>query len=139
MRRLLTLAVAAVFALPSVAAAQAAPAKPDSTKKEEPASHLGSWRGSVSTEQGNQEVWMTVKKDGDKLSGTTGSQMGETPLYDISIKGDTLSAGASMQTPNGNFDLWYTMILKGQTLTGSIDLNIQGQKLSLPVALRKQP
>jgi hypothetical protein len=139
MRRLISFA--ALLLVPAIAAAQGEPPKPDTTKKAAPAStsHIGNWSGSVSTEQGSQQVWLTIKKDGEKLSGVAGSQMGETPLYDVSIKGDTLSAGATMSTPNGNFDLWYTLLLKGDALAGSIDLNIQGQKMSLPVAFKKAP
>jgi hypothetical protein len=44
-----------------------------------------------------------------------------------------------MQTPNGNFDLWYTLVLKGDALGGSIDLNIQGQKMSFPIVFKRQP
>jgi hypothetical protein len=139
MRRLLTFAAGLVLVSGSTALAQGDPPKPDTTKKAEPASHIGNWRGSVSTEQGAQEVWLSIKKDGDKHAGITGSQMGETPLYDITISGDTLSAGATLSTPNGNFDLWYTLLLKDGMLNGSIDLNIQGQKMSLPVSFKKAP
>src|SRR5262249_26333164 len=124
------LLTAAVLFAASSASAQGDPPKTDSTAKKTEATHVGSWRGSVSTEQGNQEVWLTVKKDAEgKHSGVAGSQMGETPLYDVTVKGDTLSAGATVQTPNGNFDIWYTLLLKQDTLGGSIDLNIQGQKM----------
>lgn len=138
MRRLSALATALFLASATTAAAQGEAPKPDSAKAA--ATHIGKWSGSVSTEQGSQEVWATIKKEADgKYSGTAGSQMGETPLYDIKITGDTLVAGATLSTPNGNFELWYSLLLKGDTLAGSIDLNIQGQKMSLPVSFKRQP
>src|SRR5436190_707157 len=107
MRRLLALSTALLLASAANASAQDAPAKPDTAKAA--ATHVGKWTGSVSTEGGSQEVWAMIKKEADgKYSGTAGSQMGETPLYDIKITGDTLVAGATMQTPNGNFELWYS-------------------------------
>ena len=65
MRRLLTLAAGLVLIAGSSAQAQGDPPKPDTTKKAM-ATLVGNWRGSVSTEGGNQEVWATIKKDGDK-------------------------------------------------------------------------
>jgi hypothetical protein len=138
MRRLLTLAAGLVLLTGSTAFAQGDPPKPDTTKKAA-ASPVGNWRGAATTDQGAQEVWASITKDGEKYAGKTGSQMGETALYDVTVKGDTLSAGATMSTPNGNFDLWYTLLLKGDTLVGSIDLNIQGQKLSIPVSFKREP
>jgi hypothetical protein len=138
MRRILTLAAGLVLIAGSSAQAQGEAPKPDTTKKAA-ASHVGNWRGSATTDQGAQEVWASITKEGEKYVGKTGSQMGETALYDVSVKGDTLSAGATMQTPNGNFDLWYTLLLKGDTMSGSIDLNIQGQKLSIPVSFKREP
>jgi hypothetical protein len=138
MRRLLTIAGLALLT-GSTALAQGEPPKPDTTKKAAATSHVGNWRGAATTDQGAQEVWASITKDGDKFAGKTGSQMGETALYDVKVSGDTLSAGATMSTPNGNFDLWYTLLLKGDTLVGSIDLNIQGQKLSIPVSFKREP
>lgn len=140
MRRLIA-SFALIAAASSIAAAQGEPPKPDSTKKEPAAAgHAGKWSGTVSTEQGNQEVWLTLKKGEDgKYSGSAGSQMGETPLYDIKVAGDTLSAGATLSAGGNNLDLWYTLLLKGETLSGSIDVAIQGQKMSLPVSFKKQP
>jgi hypothetical protein len=137
MRRLLTFA-GLVLLSGSTALAQGEPPKPDTTKKAA-ATHVGNWRGAATTDQGAQEVWASIKKDGDKYIGMTGSQMGETAMYDVKVSGDTLSAGATMSTPNGNFDLWYSLLLKGDTLVGTIDLNIQGQKLSIPVSFKREP
>ena len=47
--------------------------------------------------------------------------------------------GYILPDDKGNFDLWYTLLLKGDALSGSIDLNIQGQKMSLPVSFKKAP
>jgi hypothetical protein len=139
MRRLVVFSTALLLASAANVFAQGEPPKPDSAKAAA-ATHVGKWSGSVSTDGGAQEVWATIKKEADgKYSGSAGSQMGETPLYDIKITGDTLVAGATMQTPNGNFELWYSLLLKGDTLSGSIDLNIQGQKMSLPVSFKRQP
>lgn len=138
MRRFLTFAAGLVLIAGSSAQAQGDPSKPDTAKKAA-ASPVGNWRGAATTDQGAQDVWASFTKDGDKYAGKTGSQMGETDLYDVKVVGDTISAGATMQTPNGNFDLWYTLLLKGDTLVGSIDLNIQGQKLTIPVSFRREP
>lgn len=147
MRRILPLAAALLLIPAANLAAQSDPPKPTEKPAEKPAekaadkatTHVGKWSGNVSTEQGNQQVWLTIKKDGDKLAGTAGSQMGETPLYDITIKGDTLSAGATVSSPNGNFDVWYTLVLKGDALSGSIDLNFNGQKMSFPTNFKREP
>src|SRR6187401_2849042 len=60
MRRLVALTATLLLASAANAFAQGESPKPDSAKA---ATHVGKWSGSVSTEQGSQEVWATIKKE----------------------------------------------------------------------------
>ena len=49
----------------------------------------GKWVGAIATPDGNSiDVSYNFKVDGDKLTGTATSQMGDTPLENGKIKGD---------------------------------------------------
>ena len=51
----------------------------------------GKWVGQVQTQQGTGEVTIVLKADGEKLTGTFTSQLGEAPIQDGSIKGDAVA------------------------------------------------
>jgi hypothetical protein len=52
----------------------------------------GRWEGSVKTPDGQEfQLAFTFKVDGDTVTGTVGSQMGETPISNGKVKGDEIT------------------------------------------------
>ena len=56
------------------------------------------------------------KKAGDKWAGSITAMQGESAFTDITIEGEKVTAVATMATPNGNIEVWYTLILKGDRI-----------------------
>lgn len=75
----------------------------------------GAWLGKVESPNGEMEITLTFKVEGDKLTGTNSSQMGEIPLlngkvnsdeftFDIEVGGNTISHKCKYM-PNDTIDL----------------------------------
>jgi hypothetical protein len=129
----------ALFTLATLAAAPlAAQSAPDSTKKE-PASIEGTWSGSASMQGQELPMTATFKKSGDKWAGTVTAMQGESAFSDVTIEGDKVTAVANMATPNGNIEVWYTLILKGDTMSGQAEASFNGQGIQVPIYLKKAP
>lgn len=122
-----------------VAAGSSASAQATDTTKAKPAAAtiVGKWTGAVESPNGAMEMTAVIKKDSTGYAGTMSSQQGEMALYDITVDGENVSAGATMNMQGTNIDLWYTFVLKGDTMTGSIAANFQGQSMSFPLVLRR--
>jgi hypothetical protein len=132
-------ALLALFTLATLAAAPlAAQSAPDSTKKEA-ASIEGSWSGSASMQGQEMPMSAVFKKAGDKWAGTVTAMQGEVAFSDITIEGDKVTAVANMATPNGNIEVWYTLILKGDVLSGQAEASFNGQGIQVPIYLKKAP
>jgi len=95
--------LAACLAIPGAAAAQSPAAAP--------ADATGTWNASFNTQQGVIPATLKLQKSGDKITGSIGSQDGESPL-EAEVKGKTLTA-------------WFNYNANGQTIpiemTGTID------------------
>ena len=109
-RVLAALCMTTVLALP--AAAQTAPA---STA---PADVLGSWDVNWTTQQGPIQGSLKLKKDGEKLAGTVGSQMGEMPI-EAEIKGKDLSVWFNFQGQGGAVPIEMLGKVDGDKITGT--------------------
>jgi hypothetical protein len=84
-----------------------------------PADVIGSWDVSFSTAQGVIQGYLTLKKDGAKLVGTVGSQMGESPA-EAEIKGKELSVWFTFQSGNGPIDITMTGKVDGDKIAGGL-------------------
>lgn len=154
MRRLIAITALALALLLTGAApahAQGAPPpKPDTAKvkvdtaraipdsaKAKAVNIVGSWYGAISTPNGNQDLTVTIKKDSAGYSGSVASSQGEVPIYDVKIEGDKVSFGSSVPTPNGNFEMWYSFVIKDDAMNGQIEGSFNGQSFALPLSLKR--
>jgi hypothetical protein len=137
MRRITALATGlfAIAAIHSTAAAQS-----DTTKAKEAVPSIeGAWTGYLTMGSGGQTVNATIAKakDADGYTGTVSGLNGDVALQKIALKGDTLTAMAVMSTGGANFEVWYWFKVTKDALTGSLDANVQGQAVSLPLTLTR--
>ncbi len=103
------------------AAAAAAPAAPAAAAAPASAGDLtGTWDGEVETSAGSGTPTLTLKQEGDKLTGTYKGQLGEFPLTGT-IKGDVVEFSFKV---SGQVEgtVIYKGTVSGKTMKGSIDL-----------------
>jgi len=146
MRRIVYLAaglfVAAAAATPALAQAT------DSTKKapvadsasKTPAGNLeGAWTGSITTPNGAMPVNAKIRKEKDGYVGTISGLEGDVPLREITHEGKKVTAGAVMSAQGQSIEVWYTFTLDGDTLTGGVSANVQGQAMAFDLVLKRAP
>lgn len=129
-RAALLLAVASTV----VAAQSETPPKPDSAAVK---GFEGTWTGSMNMQGQEMGVTCVIKKDKDSYVGTITGMQGDMSLYDIKVEGNKLTAVATVQTPNGNIDVYYTFMQKDDTLTGQAEASFNGQSFALPVMMKR--
>lgn len=95
-----------MFVLPSLVVAQA--------------SVNGTWAGEVQGGRGPQQVALTLKADGGKLTGSvTGGRGGDIPIEEGTISGNTLKFKSKQQGRGGEVTLSWTGTLKGDEIAFS--------------------
>src|SRR5262245_23298841 len=108
----LAAAVAAVFALAAIGSAQAA--KVDLT---------GKWAFSVQTEAGSGTPTVTLKQDGEKLTGHYSGQLGDVDLTSGSVKGNDFSFAFSSDLQGTKIDVTYKgTIVNKDELKGTVSI-----------------
>jgi hypothetical protein len=85
----------------------------------------GTWDASVTTSQGQTiPSQIKLKKDGDKIVGTIGSQMGESPLQ-AELKGKALTLWFNFQGQNGPMAIEMAGTVDGDTVKGTMSIGGQ--------------
>jgi hypothetical protein len=85
---------------------------------------IGSWDVSFSTAQGVIPGYIRLKKDGEKIVGTVGSQMGESPA-EAEVKGKDVSIWFTFQSGNGPIDITMTGKVDGDRIAGGLSAGSQ--------------
>ena len=112
MKKLLTLLIGA-FVLTGTAYAQSGDA-------------AGTWDVNFTTPNGPMTAALTLKKDGEKLSGSIAGPQGEVAIQGTQ-KDKAVVVNFSVQTPNGPFAITMNGNQDGDALAGTIDFGGQGQ------------
>jgi hypothetical protein len=69
----------------------------------------GTWKATVETPNGAMETTFVFKVDEGKVTGTTTlGQMGEAPISEGKVDGDTVTFAVVRQGPNGEFRINYS-------------------------------
>lgn len=112
----------------------------DSTKSKPAATGFaGNWRGSIQTPQGDQEVNCVIKKAGSDYTGSITGMQGDVALQDIKVEGDKLVASAVISIPDGSLQVWYTLVLKDDAISGKAEASFNGQAFAFDLAMRRVP
>src|SRR5215510_7527014 len=83
-----------------------------------PADVAGNWDVSFTTPNGPIPGYLRLKKDGDKLTGFVGSQMGESPAQ-AEVKGKDLSVWFTFQSQNGPLEIVMNGAVAGDKIAGT--------------------
>jgi hypothetical protein len=78
----------------------------------------GKWKGNMTTPNGDLEVTMVFKVDGEKLTGTVGNTYGEEQITEGVVKGDDVSF--IVMAGGGQFKIVY----KGKVTGGDIKFKV---------------
>ena len=95
----------------------------------------GKWVGQVQTQQGTGDVTIVLKADGEKLTGTFTSQLGEAPIQDGSIKGDAVAFKVLREIQGNKITVVYKGKLAGDEikLTRTIEGDVPGGQTPPPL------
>jgi hypothetical protein len=85
----------------------------------------GDWTLNIDSPQGPVEATLTLKQDGEKLTGTLSSQMGDTPITGT-IKENDISLKMSIDANGQSMSIAYTAKVADKKMEGSLDLGGQG-------------
>jgi hypothetical protein len=78
----------------------------------------GDWDVTIQSAQGSNNVQVTFKQDGSKVSGVFKSQMGELPFQDGTLDGDDLKFGFSIPIQGQSLDVTMTGKVDGASIAG---------------------
>jgi hypothetical protein len=81
----------------------------------------GKYTAEVPGRNGTQTNTFTFKTSGEKVEGTVGSQMGETPISDGKLSGDTLTFVRVLNFNGNEIKLNYTGKVKGDTIEFTVE------------------
>ena len=83
----------------------------------------GEWTIAVNTPGGTREASLTLKVDGETLSGTMASEQGET-AFKGTAKDNTFTMSFDVQTPNGTFTINMSGAVDGDDMKGTMDFGM---------------
>lgn len=88
----------------------------------------GKWKGQVQGPQGAMDITIVLKADGEKLTGTYASQLGESALKEGTIKGDAVTFKVEREFNGTKFTLAFKGTVSGDEikLTRSIEGDFPG-------------
>jgi hypothetical protein len=86
----------------------------------------GAWAISIETPNGTLEATLTMKQDGDKLTGSVTSQLGDSPIAGT-VKENGVEFTMTLEANGQSRALKYSGKIDGDKIAGSIDVGGQGE------------
>ncbi len=80
----------------------------------------GTYNIEIETPMGKQEAQLTLKTDGDSLSGSMGSPMGTQEFSGGKVSGDDVSWEMEINSPMGKMTLEYKLKISGDDVAGEV-------------------
>jgi len=97
-------------------------------KKTDP---TGTWKWSFTGQNGQtRESTLTLKLDGDKLTGSLAGRNGDTAIANAAVKGDEISFEVTREFNGNKVTSKYTGKLSGDSIKGKIESTRDGQPQS---------
>jgi len=80
----------------------------------------GKWETTRETPRGTMTSTFTFEVDGDKLTGTVGSQMGDSEISDGTVEGNKISFKMVMTRGDRTIEMVYSGTVEGDAITGTV-------------------
>ena len=93
----------------------------------------GTWEAVVNSPMGEQKSTMTLKQDGDTVTGTNAGANGSVDIYDGKIDGDTLTWKMDITVPMP-LTLEGTATVEGDAMSGKVKAGAFGD---MPMSAKK--
>jgi hypothetical protein len=98
----------------------------------------GRWEGKVQTPQGERNTVVTFKKESDKYTGSTlGMGGNDMPFKEVKVDGNTVTAVAIAQSPQGEVTINYKFTVEGESLKGQGSVDFGGQTFTFDYDLKR--
>jgi hypothetical protein len=117
MKRLVLLVLGVALAVAPIVAQDAA--------KPKPVDITGSWEMKVESPQGPMTITANFKQDGETLTGTHVSEMGESPLKGT-VKGANVEYTLTLDMGGQQMSIVHKAKVDGNTMTGSAEIEGMG-------------
>lgn len=112
---------------PSAVAAQARPGGQPGTQPAGAAvDPTGEWNLVVTTPQGDQNVTLNLRREGQQIVGTLAGPMGTYPIRDVHVTGSELRFSVSIQISSDTIDASVTGNIEGNSMRGVFTLPALG-------------
>lgn len=86
----------------------------------------GTWEMVVSTQMGEMTSTLTLKQEGEDVTGSFKSDMGEGEIKDGTISGNSISFTVTLSIMGQDRDLTYSGTVEGDSMEGTLDLGQMG-------------
>jgi len=117
--------IVALFALLGFVAVEA--------RADEKANAAGTWRWTRKTQDGQeQEISAKFKQEGEKLTGTITSPLGETEIKDGKVKDGEVSFHITFERDGNQFTAKFSGKLTGDKIKGKVEVGEGDNKRTLP-------
>lgn len=91
----------------------------------------GTWKWSMTGQNGqSRETTLTLKTEGDKLTGKVSGRNGDTDIKDATLKGDDISFSVTREFNGNSFTQKYSGKVSGDTIKGKIEFDRNGETQS---------
>lgn len=95
----------------------------------------GKWKGAVQTDNGAMALTLDLKSDGENLTGTMTSQIGESPIKEGRIKGDEVSWMIVMERNGNELRIRNKAKLSGKEL--KVTVSVEGRDIVMEYTAKK--
>jgi hypothetical protein len=100
---------------------------------------VGTWKCEYNIGDQKRSSTLTIKKDGDKLTGTmTWPDQKDAPLKDIKLKDGELTFSAERVLMDNKFNIEYKFVVNGDALKGKGTLDIGGEKRDFDIEGKRE-
>jgi hypothetical protein len=100
---------------------------------------VGTWKCEYKIGDMQRTATLTIKKDGDKLTGTmTWPDQKETEVKDLKLKDGTLTFSVVRKFMDNEIPVEYTLKVDGDTIKGKGSAEFQGEKREFDIEAKKE-
>lgn len=100
---------------------------------------VGTWKCEYEIGGQKRTSTLTIKKDGDKLTGTMSwPDQKETDLKDLKLKDDTLTFSAERKVMDNTFAVEYKLTIDGDKLKGKGTVDAGGEKRDFDIEGKRE-
>jgi len=98
----------------------------------------GTWKWSLTGQNGDIQTILRLKQDGEKLTGSYTNQFGQADITDGSLKDGDITFKVKREFNGQPFVIKYSGKLSGDKITGKCDLEVNGESRALDWEAKRQ-